>query len=272
MTMIPNSTDCSPQTSTGLKNLIIPAPAGSPETVAAWLERIRVGAIFGLAFVICRAMFVSLLLFGVVMNGPWGNTITRLTEIIGCIAVWLIVSQEPLNKRWQWLLRWVLRIASVLMTILCVASIVTYTFFRSLPETRAYGQNTTVLFWILASALRLMLYWYLRALAERLNDQILRKNFTVIIWIIAIMLALGLLVLAATGHMSQRTGTATIPRDAETVGLSDKLPGFSLYMAFYAWMGWLMWRLSRRLAIVAERYSGLSRVQLPSDSAGDMAS
>ena len=109
----------------------------------------------------------------------------------------------------------------------------------------------------------LLLHWYLKTLSHRLGDRTLRKNFMVLFWLCAALLVVT--VLAVT--RGSRTDDGGIPAPSATAPAAAQedgrvtFVGFAGWMACHAWMGWLMWRLSRRLNQCAGYYR--QRAALP---------
>ena len=227
-----------------------PVPSASPELVARWLGKMRIGAMCGLAVVVSHAVYLVLGVIGIAPGTRLANAISCAITIVGGIGVWLLVSSEPHNPKWLWPCRWALRLITVALVLLCVESIVVYGFFRNLP---VQGINHTA--WqdpmnVGVCGSWLLLYWYLKTLSHRLADTTLRKNFAVLLWLFGVMFVLGLLLLTCEGRThygSIQSPSATAPAWAQTQSSVRTFLGFSVQIAYYVWEGWLMWRLSRRL-------------------------
>ena len=113
---------------------IVPMPEAHSSLVIGWLGRVRRGSILGLVVVMYYAALVMLWMFGVNFGRSVVYTASCVISIVGAMGVWILVSSEPRNRKWLWLSRWILRIASVVLIGLCTLSVLTYGFFRPLPE------------------------------------------------------------------------------------------------------------------------------------------
>ena len=234
-----------------------PGPSGSPELVARWLRKVRGGAMCGLAVVVSHAAYMVLGAIGIAPGPRLANAIACATAMTGGVGVWLLVSSEPDNREWFWSCRWVLRLAACALVLLCAASMVVYGFFRDLPEQRVNATVWRTRMLVGVGASWVLLCWYLKTLSHRLGDKTLGKNFAVLFWLTGILVVLAVLAVTSqdrTHDSSVETPPATAPSDGKTQRPGGAVLGFSIWMAYYVWMGWLMWRLSRRLNQSAGHY------------------
>lgn len=236
---------------------LVPMPEANSPLVVGWLARVRLGCILALIVVMCYAAFLVVGILGVVLGPQTQNAAACVIAIVGAVSVWLLVSPEPRNWKWLWLPRWILRIAAVVLIGLCAASMLIFGILPLLPEVGQPDATWSRLAPAITMSLWFCLDWYLRRLAQRLGDSTLRKNFSVLMWIAAVAAVLGLLVFACSemdsGMNSQARVTTPTNANEKTVTVGERVFAYMVYVLFYAWTGWLMWRLSRRLRSAAER-------------------
>ena len=179
--------------------VLFPAPSAGGELVVRWLRRVRLGAILGLA--VSAYYVVSLLLggIGIIPGRRLLNAVSCLLVIVGAIGVWMLVTAEPQNRGWLRLHRWVLRSAAVVIVTLCGISLITFSLLGGPPESAKGDDVWQIGIGMICLSLWMLLDWYLRTLSQRLGDTTLRKNFTVLLWLSAIFLALGVLAVSCRG-------------------------------------------------------------------------
>ena len=88
--------------------------------------------------------------------------------------------------------------------------------------------------------------WYLQHLGQRVRDETLRKSFKVLKWMSIAILVLGILTGPATN--SATNIKAPVVGEDGAFGISKAI-GLTVYVLFYGWTSWLMYRLSRRLSL-----------------------
>lgn len=237
---------------------LVPMPEADSPLVVGWLARVRLGCILAVIVVMSyAAFFLVVAILGVILGPQAQNAAACVIAIVGAVSVWLLVSPEPRNWKWLWLPRWILRIAAVVLIGLCAASMLIFGIFPLLPEVGQSDPTWSRLAPVITMSLWSCLGSYLRRLAQRLGDSTLRKNFSVFMWIAAVAALLGLLVFACSemysGMNSQARVTTPTNSNEKTVTTGGRIFAYIVYVLFYAWTGWLMWRLSRRLRSGAER-------------------
>lgn len=239
--------------------VVCPVPVASPELVARWLRKVRIGVLCGLAVIASHVVYMVFGLVGIVPGPRLAMTISCAAVLAGGVGIWLLVSSEPQNRKWLWWCRWLLRLAAGAVVLLCGTDIVIYGFLLSpLPEKAAQTAHDNMwrVMGIVVCGTWVLLYWYLKALAQRLADKTLRNNFGCLFWIARALFILFLLVVTYEVWI-HRGGGAVLPATAPAKAQVDKpnaFVGFAIWMAYYVWMGWLMWRLSRRLNQFAAYY------------------
>jgi len=245
-----------------------PVPSADPARVARWLERVRLGALCGLGVAICcatqLAVYTVLWVAGVT---PWPRPSYAVAYAIGIVegvVAWVLVSSEPRNLRWLWPWRWILRLAAATIVLSCAVFMVAYGFFWPVPPKSTGADGVWERAWMYGTVGCWMLFfWYLKKLAHRLGDVGLRRNFNVLVWMLGVLLLIGLLVLTCNAQAHDEcVESASEPPPAKANPRPDgsAVMPIGFRMALYTWMGWLMWRLSRRLKRAAGHYRGLSRL------------
>ena len=244
------------------KTVACPVPSAGPEEVAHWLRKMRIGALCGLAVVISHAVYWVLGTVGIAPSPGLANTIACMIASAGGLGVWLLVAAEPHNRKWLWPCRWALRLAAGTLIVLCVAPIVLTEYYRNLPEQTTDDILSQSMGWVVGGGW-LIFYWYLKELSHRLGDRALRKNFTVLFWIISVVLFLSLATLTCDRPVddgNSQSPSATVSGEASTSdsgGASQMILMFAIWIAYCIWEGWLMWRLSKRLHQAAGHYQKL---------------
>lgn len=167
----------------------------------------------------------------------WWRLTWNVTFIFGsALGVWLVTTPDPDDRRWLGIWRWIIRLLIVLTTglaLLFPAGLISPANPVTVrDESWSAYTSTVVAFWWLG------LWYYIRCLAERVRDVLLRKNFSVLVVVTALVFVWEAIALfqgnPLLGEKEARQGP---PTTGNIVFL----------LAFLAWFIWLFWRLARKL-------------------------
>jgi hypothetical protein len=222
-----------------------PTPEPRPDLVVRWLRRVRMGALIALAAKLACMPLFALACRGITLTTRALNTVSCATIFAGAVSVWLLVLPEPGKNREHWIPRWVLRMTAISAIGVAVVSIV---FFGILgqPMPGDDAAEPGYAYDVFLLGICATLYWYLRELAKRVNDALLRKNFTVLLSLtLTGILLLGLLWVNCPSEAFAWNATARPGGHTNTPGLL--MGQIALFLLVFLWPAWLMFRLSRRL-------------------------
>ncbi|MFW6132786.1 MAG: hypothetical protein ACOC8F_02730 [Planctomycetota bacterium] len=229
-----------------------PMPAVGADQAAAWLRRLAAGAYATLAILpLSLGGAVAEWLLGIA-HPAVAFGIEPILAAAAAVCAWLLTCGEPHNLAWLRLRRWMVRIGALLglahwYLVLSVGG--------ALPHIAGmdpYHLAGAVLAANLGGALcALVALWYSRELARRLGDVTLRKNLTVVLWVVTVLAVFGALSLgshwqaAVSGTVRKLQAAFTRPHVAPApldLGVSA---GF--LACLFGYFGWLLWRLGRGL-------------------------
>ncbi|MBS3733939.1 MAG: hypothetical protein KGY99_03325 [Phycisphaerae bacterium] len=230
-----------------------PMPAASPREAAAWLRRLAIGAWGYLALmpVVVVGMVAEWMLGVAHPAAAYGTR--PFTAVIALAAAWLLTMNEPKSRGWMRLRRWVVRLGAML-------ELTTWYLYLAIagaaPVHQQINPYTLAAVYLgakLTGGLCLLVELsYLRALARRLGDVVLRKNFTVLLWTIGILTALGFGLIHLWNWPTEVANIVDAAREAHSQphvppGMRDIAFPLGLIAALSSYFGWLMWRLGRRM-------------------------
>lgn len=220
---------------------LVPAPAADGCRVAAWFNRIRLGAVIS----------ITLLAIGAAFRMPFLNVpnldgvMIAFFGIGGVATAWLMLTPEPDNAKWLRKTRWLTRV----MTIVVAAGAILLIAWPA-------GKDLHVVLGLACGALQ---FSYMKHLAIRMGDEVLRRWFGVWQWFLFWVLVMAAIVLAADAlgpEMPAPYASAHAAAPAEK-GHSWLSWGLWVSMGIAALSLWFMLRLARRTKRCAEYYLNL---------------
>jgi hypothetical protein len=242
--------------------LLFPMPTASPELVARWLNRLRIGATFGVAVVLCCVVYGTLLLLGRSPGPRLDDFFAFIFTAFSGIVAWLLISPEPGNPGWLRRSRFILRLAVVIWVAMSGVATVFPGFFARLIAQMAL--NGMLLLMACDIGAWFLFYRYRRKLARRIGDKTLNSSLTLLVVLCAaVFIVFSLMTIASVavdiiGYTFLPGGprpdlVSSTPNETQNGVGTNGIVRFLQGMAYLAWNGWIMLRLSRRFKGLAGR-------------------
>jgi len=192
--------------------------------------------------------------------------------VISTMGLWLISTPDPQNTSWLRKRRWLVRASVVVALSYEVARLICMGLLWVSAAPESHVAMAYYLVAVLAMAGSVAGLWYLRELARAIKDRFLRVVFSVLMWLLLVLLSLGILG-AAAGPGAQvrnvpevlRPSDAVSPKWLHALLIATTVCALSVYVTFRLWR-----RLRRTLAAAREEAPPpLPNAGVPAGSSSD---